>query len=371
MKLNNPFLVRGYFGPEYFCDRQKETKLLVDSVVNEGDVTLIAPRRYGKTGLIHNAFRVLPPEYARVYLDIYSTRCLVDFSREFAAAVIGALETKLEKTAHTLVKFFRSCRPTIVPTEDGLPKFSFDVVPSAAEATLKETFDYLAKKKRRVVIAIDEFQQVLDYPEKGTEALLRSLMQKLPWVRFVFAGSRQHLMREMFLSPRHPFYQSTDMLSLKPINREAYCSFAERFFAVKRKPFSANAFSSIYDRFDGVTWYVQMVLNRHYEDHWPVITPEIISQTIQIITQENEATYQTFMRLITPFQGRLLRAIACEGSVKEVLGKNFLMKYQLGASSTVRSAIKTLVGKELVLDQNNTYEVYDRFFGIWLKNGKG
>ena len=113
MKLNNPFLVRGYCGPEYFCDRLKETEQLVDSVVNEGDVTPIAPRRYGKTGLIHNAFRVLPPEYARVYLDIFSTRRLVDFSKEFAAAVIGALETKLEKTAHSLVKFFRSCRPTI------------------------------------------------------------------------------------------------------------------------------------------------------------------------------------------------------------------------------------------------------------------
>ena len=75
------------------------------------------------------------------------------------------------------------------------------------------------------------------------------------------------------------------------------------------------------------------------------------------------------MRLITPFQGRLLRAIACEGSVKEVLGKNFLMKYNLGAASTVRSSIKSLVDKELVLDQNDVYEVYDRFFGIWLSRG--
>ena len=100
--MDNPFVTKGYAGAEYFCDREKETAQLVDSLVNEGDVTLIAPRRYGKTGLIHNAFRVLPKEYARVYLDIYATRCLADFAREFAAAVLGTLETRLEKAARGL-----------------------------------------------------------------------------------------------------------------------------------------------------------------------------------------------------------------------------------------------------------------------------
>ncbi len=370
MKLNNPFLVRGYFGPEYFCDRQKETKLLVDSVANEGDVTLIAPRRYGKTGLIHNAFRVLPPEYARVYLDIYSTRSLVDFSREFAAAVIGALETKLEKTAHTLVKFFRSCRPTIVPTEDGLPKFSFDVVPSAAEATLKETFDYLAKKKRRVVIAIDEFQQVLDYPEKGTEALLRSLMQKLPWVRFVFAGSRQHLMREMFLSPRHPFYQSTDMLSLKPINREAYCSFAERFFAVKRKPFSANAFSSIYDRFDGVTWYVQMVLRKLWADGAGVPDEKTVDEAVADIVLTRSFEYGDLLKSRSEAEQTLLLAVAKDGPVAEPLARDFIARHGLRATSTVASALKHLQRDDLLYQTERGYVVYDRFFGVWLRNAR-
>lgn len=54
MKPNNPFLVRGYAGPEFFCDRAAETASLVSSIENDRDVTLIAPRRYGKTGLVHN-----------------------------------------------------------------------------------------------------------------------------------------------------------------------------------------------------------------------------------------------------------------------------------------------------------------------------
>ena len=368
MKLNNPFLVRGYYGPEYFCDRQKETGQLIDSIINEGDVTLIAPRRYGKTGLIHNAFRVLPPEYARVYLDIYSTRCLADFSKEFAVAVIGALETKLEKTAHTLVKFFRSCRPTIVPTEDGLPKFSFDVVPSAAEATLKETFDYLAKKKRRVVIAIDEFQQVLDYPEKGTEALLRSLMQKLPWVRFVFAGSRQHLMREMFLSPRHPFYQSTDMLSLRPINRDVYCRFAEGFFAAKRKPFSTDAFHSIYDRFDGVTWYVQMVLRKLWADGAGVPDVKAVDEAVADIVLTRSFEYVDLLKSRSEAEQALLSAVANDGPVAEPLAGDFISRHGLRATSTVASALKHLQRDDLLYQTERGYVVYDRFFGVWLRN---
>ena len=370
MKLNNPFLVRGYCGPEYFCDRQKETEQLVDSVLNEGDVTLIAPRRYGKTGLIHNAFRVLPKEYARVYLDIYSTRSLADFSREFASAVLGALETKFEKAAHSLATFFRSCRPTIVPTEEGLPKFSFDVVPSAAETTLKETFDYLEKKKRRVVIAIDEFQQVLDYPERGTEALLRSQMQKLPWVRFIFAGSRQHIMREMFLSPKHPFYQSTDLLSLKPIDRDAYCRFAKGFFAAKRKPFSAEAFGSIYDRFYGVTWYVQMVLRRLWADGAGVPDVNAVDEAVEDIVQTRAFEYGDLLHSRSEAEQMLLVAVAKVGPVAEPLAGDFIARHGLRATSTVSSALKNLQRDDLLYQTERGYVVYDRFFGVWLKGAR-
>ena len=117
----------------------------------------------------------------------------------------------------------------------------------------------------------------------------------------------------------------------------------------------------------GHTWYVQMVLNRLYESNDKLITTTVVQDTIHSIVQEGEATYQTFLRLVTPFQGRLLRAIACEGTARELLGKKFIDKYRLGAASTVRSAIKSLVDKELIIDlDNNAYEVYDRFFGIWL-----
>ena len=110
-----------------------------------------------------------------------------------------------------------------------------------------------------------------------------------------------------------------------------------------------------------------MILNRLFETAQKNITEDFIDATIANVIAENEATYQTFVRLITPAQRKLLRAVASEGTAREITGKNFVDKYQLGAISTIRLSAKTLVEKELLLDQNNHYEVYDRFFGIWLK----
>ena len=86
------------------------------------------------------------------------------------------------------------------------------------------------------------------------------------------------------------------------------------------------------------------------------------------IVDENEATFQTFMRLVTPAQAKLLRAIAKEENVRQAFSQSFINRYHLGATSTVKSALKVLVEKELVLDALGAYQVYDRFFAFWLKN---
>ena len=128
MKQNNPFVIVGYNGPEYFCDRMKETAKLIAAIENDRNVTLIAPRRYGKTGLLHHVNRQMPKEYVGVYLDIFALKNLAEFAKAFASAVVGSLDTPVEKAMATVARFFKSCRPTVTPQEDGMPKFSFDVV---------------------------------------------------------------------------------------------------------------------------------------------------------------------------------------------------------------------------------------------------
>ena len=143
MEPNNPFIIVGYQGPSYFCDREKETQKLLSWIENGSNITLIAPRRYGKTGLIHNVFHNLPKNSIGIYLDIYATKNLTDFTRQFASAIANGISTPIEKAMSVVAQFFKSCRPTVTPQENGLPKFSFDIAPSQTEASLKDAFAYL------------------------------------------------------------------------------------------------------------------------------------------------------------------------------------------------------------------------------------
>lgn len=226
MKPNNPFLIAGYHSPEFFCDRETETAAILNALHNGRNVTLIAPRRMGKTGLIRHAFYRLKeqePDIATLYMDIYSTQSMGDFVRLFANTVLGKLDTAPQKALSRIGQFIRSCRPVFTFDElTGVPKVTIDVAPQEEESTLKEIFDYLGSSEKRCYIAIDEFQQIAEYQEKGIEASLRSYIQFLPNVNFIFAGSKQHLMQEMFMSSKRPFYQSTQLLTIGPINREAY-----------------------------------------------------------------------------------------------------------------------------------------------------
>ena len=178
MKPNNPFLISGYYSPEFFCDREQETRTILDALHNGRNVTLIAPRRMGKTGLIRHAFYRLKeqqPDIVTFYLDIYSTQSLGDFVRLLAAAVLGKLDSAPQKAFSRISQFLRSCRPVFTFDEmTGVPKVTIDVAPAEEENTLKEIFEYLGSSEKRCYVAIDEFQQIAEYQEKGVEALLRS-----------------------------------------------------------------------------------------------------------------------------------------------------------------------------------------------------
>lgn len=342
---------------------------MLDALHNGRNITLIAPRRMGKTGLIRHVFHKLKSEQSDVitlYVDIYSTQNLTDFVRLFAQSVLGQLDTTPQKAIKRIGQFIRSCRPVFTFDEiTGIPKVSVDVAPSQQETTLKEVFDYLASSDKRCYIAIDEFQQIAEYPQKGVEALLRSYMQFLPNVNFIFSGSKQHIMLQMFTSAKRPFFQSTQLLSIGKIDREAYAKFAIDHFAGRGKEIGRDVFDAIYNRYDGHTWYLQCVLNRLYGYDCEVDS-ELVNEAVNQIIGEFGYYYADLVNAYSTVQVRLLKAIARECCVKEVLGGEFIAKYGLKAASSVNSALKKLIEKELVYQTECGYIIYDRFFGEWL-----
>ncbi len=370
MKPNNPFLISGYYSPEYFCDREFESGKIIDALKNGRNVTLISPRRMGKTGLVKHVFHQLCDNKADIvtlYMDIYSTQNLAEFVKLFANTVLGQLDSSPQKALERVAQFIKSCRPVITFDDmTGIPQVTIDIVPATEEATLKEIFDYLQSSDRQCYIAIDEFQQITEYPENGIEALLRSYMQFLPNVNFIFSGSKQHIMQEIFLSAKKPFYQSTQMMFLDCINMGEYYTFAEKKFIESGRELPKNVFNAIYNRFEGHTWYVQSIMNRLYGYSIPA-DESLVEYAIAEIIAENTYLYENLLTAYPAGSVNLLKAVACEGKVKEILGGGFISKYRLKAASSVSSTVKKLVGNELLYKTSDGYMVYDRFLGEWLK----
>lgn len=370
MDTFNPFFVSGYFGPEYFCDRKQETKNLIKALENGRNVTLLAPRRMGKTGLVKHVLHQAKAQNKDLqvfYIDIYSTQNLNDFVKLFATTVLGELDSASKKIWKKVGDFIKSFRPVISLNEmTGMPQVSVELDPGTEESSLKEIFEYLSSSGKTCYIAFDEFQQIAEYPEKGVEALLRSYIQFIPNVHFIFSGSKQHVMQEMFLSAKRPFYQSTQSMVIDCIAQDAYYKFAAGFFPSGR-PLSKEVFDFFYTRFNGHTWYMQCILNRLFS-YPDAINERTVFRALSEIVEESSYYYESLLTAYGNGMSNLLKAIAKEGRVKEILAGKFIAKYNLKATSSVRGLLKKAVDNELVYKSPEGYMVYDRFMSEWLRS---
>ena len=370
-RLANPFIYQGYESPEYFCDREAETKVLLSHLKNGRNVTLVSPRRIGKTGLIKNTFFHLKEEAQDavcLYLDIFATKNLHDFVEQLGTMVINDIVRRNSSFIEKAISFFSSLRPVFsMDPLTGEPSVSITIEPTQEDITIRSIFNYLNESGKEVYIAIDEFQQIAEYPEKGTEALLRSYIQFAQHVHFIFSGSKHHLMAEIFGSPKHPFYQSTEMMGLKPLDCDVYYLFSRNFFNEKGGDLSKDTFEHIYRQFEGHTWYVQCILNRLYETEMQVDSIGQVNAALLSILEGREPQFESMVQFFTENQFSLLKAIAKDGIVAQPTAGKFIKDHKLNGASSVKSALKVLEDKELVYRKSNGYVIYDRFMDLWLK----
>ena len=167
-KLANPFIYQGYESPEYFCDREAETKTLISHLKNGRNVTLISPRRLGKTRLIKNTSYHLETDEkdsACLYLDIFATKNLHDFVEHFGVMVINDIVRKNSSFIEKTIAFFSALSPVLsMDPLTGAPSVSITIEPSQEDITIRSIFNYLNESGKEVYIAIDEFQQIAEYP---------------------------------------------------------------------------------------------------------------------------------------------------------------------------------------------------------------
>lgn len=373
--MKNPFVTKGYAGPEYFCDRVKETEDLVRLLTNDNNMALISPRRIGKTDLIHHCFS--QPEIKKSYytfiIDIYATNSLSDFVEVFGKAILDELKPLGRKALEKFIDAIKSVQQQISFDINGNPVWGIGMGTFAnPTTTLEEIFHYLNVADKPCLVAIDEFQRIVEYPNgQNVEAALRTFIQRCPNATFLFSGSKRHLMTEIFLSPSRPFYQSVITMGLGVISKDKYAAFAKHLFEKGGKNLDEDVVLQVYERFDGVTAYMQRVMNVLFlnTEHGSQCAPDMIDEAVNYILDLNSEHYETLFSQLSEKQRRAFLAIASEKRVRNISSGDFVRKYRLSSPSSVVSAVRGLLEKDFVTHENGEYYVYDLFFQAWVQRG--
>lgn len=371
--MDNPFVTKGYAGSEYFCDRVKETQQIVELLKNGNNLALISPRRVGKTDLIRHCFQQseLKDNYYTFHIDIYATSSLRDFVNVFGKTILEELRPKGKAVWEGFLSVLRSLRSEITYDINNFPTWSLGLGDIENPAiTLDEIFEYLNNADKPCVVAIDEFQQIVNYSDTSNmEATLRTYIQKCPNATFVFAGSKRHLMGEIFTSPSRPFYQSVMLMNLHPISVEKYVEFAQYQFKKNGKSIEEDAVKRVYERFDAITSCMQRVLNvlflkTHLGQHCNI---EMVDAAVEYILDLFSETYSDLLERIPEKQREVIIAIARENKAKNITSKTFIKKHHLQTVSVITAAVRGLLDKDLVTADKGEYTVYDPFFAMWIR----
>ena len=371
--ITNPFIISKDIPEAFFCDREEETTFLIKQIDNGRNTVIVSPRRMGKTGLIHHLFRqeTIQERYTSFFVDIYPASSLQEMCYILGRSVFERLKAKKTQHWETFFQYLKSLRAGVsFDSVTGEPKLEVGIGSIEHPATtLEEIFAYLESSSTPCIVALDEFQQIAEFPEQRVEALLRSMIQNCRQTTFLFSGSKQHTINQMFLSKSRPFYQNAQLFDLKPLKPDVYTEFATRLFDQFEKHIEPAVIAQVYTDYNATTWYMQMLMNELFAltGQGNTCTMEHLDMAQKNIIQVQEGSYLMQLNTLSSKQKSMLQAIAKEGCAKAVTSQAFVKKHALDSASTVQSALRVLLEKDIVTSDNGQYRISDFFFGHWLQ----
>ena len=371
--LSNPFVIGKYVDKDFFCDREKESEMLVHHIVNGRHVAIMSERRLGKTGLIEHVFaNSLPDGYEPFLIDIYTCKNLREMVYLLASEVFKKIARK-QSMLERLMRMVRSLKTTIsYEVVTGFPEISFGLGEiQQPEVTLDEILGYLESSDAVCIVAIDEFQKIASFEDENVEALLRTKIQHLKKTQFIFAGSERHLLEGIFSNPARPFYNSVVFMQLLPIEVGVYVKFCQQLFLKYEKSVSPALVERLYECFQGITWYLQLSMNEAFTmaERGGCVDEEAYDQILNHLVDSKRFTFEDRYASLTEKQKTVLMAIASEFPNQVTLtSQNFITRYNLKTSSSVQTAVKGLVEKGILSDNHGVRRPTDLLFMLWLKD---
>lgn len=379
---DNPFVYGEVVPASAFVDRVLELDRLVADLAAAQKVFLISPRRYGKSSLIRHALAAIGRRGAiTVELTVSSFSSYVAFLEGYARALVAA-ETRWDRARNWLRDAVRSARaevrytpdPTLQTPGTGTMSVSFPGVKTDRDISrlAQEVFALPARlaetRKRKVVVALDEFQAIAGFNGGSVEHTMRAAVQHQREVGYVFAGSEPSLMDRM-LGPKRPFYKAGPVMRLDKIPADEFAAFIDdRFTRSGMRP-EPGLGAAIVDLAGNLPYDVQRLAHETWDEvrgrSRRRATLDDLHLALKRLLAEQQTMFEALWQRMTLAQRGALRAVVVEDG-RELLSADVRSRHRLGGASTVQAALGALIRDDIVTREEDRYVVVDSLLREWV-----
>lgn len=373
--MEAPFVFGVRVEGDAFTDRKEETERLKANFTFGVNTILISPRRMGKTSLVDKVCSLVEGDNIKIArIDAFGCRSENDFINAFATAVVRATSNRWEEWMENAKVFLSRFVPKISFGQDPLNDFSLSLEYNANNQTTEEVLrlpEVIAKSKGyRIVVCIDEFQQIGDFPDSLTfQKKLRGAWQLQSHVSYCLYGSKKHMMEQMFQNQSYPFYRFGDFFYLNKIAEKDWVEYiCQRFEATgKYIPKElAHEICLVTDRYSSyvqqLAWFVWL----HTSDAASA-TSEDVQYGINRLLDACEPLFIQQTEDLSAYQMNFLHALV-NGVHTGFTQSAVLNNYRLGTAANITRLKKALVNKDLVMTTAPKHlEMSDPILALWLK----
>lgn len=368
-----PFVFGVRVEGDTFTDRKEETKRLKMNFLYGVNTILISPRRMGKTSLVEKVCSMVECESLKIAkIDAFGCRSENDFINAFATAVVRATSTKWEEWIENAKTFLSRFIPKISIGQDPLSDFSIALEYNDSNTVTEDILqlpETIAKQKGiKIVICIDEFQQIADFTDSLTfQKKLRSIWQLQRNVSYCLYGSKKHMMETMFQSQSHPFYRFGDIFYLNKIAESDWVKFICNRFKVTGKEISPELATEICRVTDRYSSYVQQLSWLVWLRTTFSATKDDVEYGIDHMLDACEPLFIQQTESLSSYQMNFFRALT-DGVTTGFTRSEILNTYKLGTAANISRLKKALTEKDLItLTAPKELQISDPILALWLK----
>ena len=370
--MNNLFVFGRTVSGDAFTDREEETKKLVSNFKYGVNTFIVSPRRWGKTSLVKKAKSIAESSQLRVvYVDVQRCRSREEFCERFASAVLVQTANKMEEWLDNAKSFLSRFSFAVNTSADPANELSLKLQLSPKEQSMDDLLqlpEQIARKKGiRIVVCIDEFQQIGLYNDSALfQTELRSIWQHHELTSYCLFGSKKHMMESLFDGTSKPFYKFGDIIYLQRIPTEYWIKYITDKFTKEGKYITEEQAIAIVEWVDGNSSYVQQLSWYVFQCTDDKVTEPILKEAFQELVEQCSDVFETKTDTLTAYQMNFLRALA-DGIHTNLSSIPVIQQYGLGSSANVAIIKKSLIDKDIITIEDKEIHFSDPIMAAWLR----